>query len=36
MSEYFVFDEMAIGKSVFLTKAESQARLKELQEKNNG
>lgn len=32
----FAFDEMAIGKSVFLTKTEAQARLKELQEKNNG
>ena len=29
----FAFDERAIGKSVFLTKAEAEARLKKLQEK---
>ena len=32
----FDFEEMAIGKSVFLTKSEAEARLKELREKNNG
>ena len=31
--EFFAFDNTAIGQSIFLTKAEAEARLKELQEK---